>query len=222
VRHPFLFNPGVTTFETFETRILGFVSDLIKRNLLVINQKAKLIELTDEYRVRDEEGNDIGYIREEGQSNLKKAARLLTDLDQFFTHRLAMYDKDGTKVVELLRPRKVFKSRVEITDGEGRPVGVIVQQNVFGKKKFGLESATGAQLGQINAENWRAWDFAIEDASGQEVGRITKKWAGLLKEGFTTADNYVLEITGQVSDELRLMMLGSAAGVDLALKQDEN
>jgi uncharacterized protein YxjI len=198
------------------------VSDLLKRNLLVINQKAKLIELTDEYRVRDEEGNDIGYIREEGKSTLKKAARLLTDLDQFFTHRLAMYDKEGTKVVELLRPRKVFKSRVEITDGEGRPVGVIVQQNVFGKKKFGLQSATGEQLGQINAENWRAWDFAIEDMTGQEVGRITKKWAGLLREGFTTADNYVLEITGGVSDDLRLMMLGSAAGVDLALKQDEN
>jgi hypothetical protein len=42
----------------------------------------------------------------------------------------------------------------------------------------------------------------------------------LLKEGFTTADNYVL-ISGQVSNDLRLMMLGSAAGVDLALKQDE-
>ena len=197
------------------------MSDLFKRNLLVISQKAKLIELTDEYRVRDEEGNDIGYIREEGQSTLKKAARLLTDLDQFFTHRLAMYDKDGTKVVELLRPRNIMKSRVEITDGEGRPVGVIVQQNVLGKKKFGLQSATGEQLGRVNAENWRAWDFAIEDMTGQEVGRITKKWAGLLKEGFTTADNYVLEITGQVSDDLRLMMLGSAAGVDLALKQDE-
>jgi uncharacterized protein YxjI len=198
------------------------VSDLLSRNVLVINQKAKLIELTDEYRVRDEEGNDIGYIREEGQSNLKKAARLFTDLDQFFSHRLALYDKDGTKVVELLRPRKVFKSRLEITDGEGRPVGVIVQQNVFGKKRFGLESATGEQLGQINAENWRAWDFAIADATGQEVGRITKKWAGLLKEGFTTADNYMLHITGQVSNDLRLMMLASAAGVDLALKQDEN
>jgi uncharacterized protein YxjI len=222
VRHPFLFKLSLTAFRTFETRILEAVSDLLKRNLLVINQKAKLIELTDEYRVRDEEGNDIGYIREEGQSTLKKAARLLTDLDQFFTHRLAMYDKDGTKVVELLRPRKVFKSRVEITHGDGRPVGVIVQQNVFGKKKFGLQSATGEQLGQINAENWRAWDFAIEDMTGQEVGRITKKWAGLLREGFTTADNYVLEITGGVSDDLRLMMLGSAAGVDLALKQDEN
>ena len=197
------------------------MSDLLSRNVLVINQKAKLIELTDEYRIRDEEGNDIGYIREEGQSVVKKAARFLTDLDQFFTHRLAVYDRDGQKVVELLRPRKIMKSRVEITDGSGLPVGTIVQKNVFGKKRFALEGASGEPLGAINAENWRAWDFAIEDATGAEVGRITKKWAGLLKEGFTTADNYVLEISGQVSGELRLMMLGSAAGVDLALKQDE-
>ena len=55
-----------------------------------------------------------------------------------------------------------------------------------------------------------------------EVGRITKKWAGILKEGFTTADNYILNVSGEVSPDLRLMMLASAAGVDVALKQDEN
>jgi uncharacterized protein YxjI len=198
------------------------VSDLLQRDLLVINQKAKLVELTDEYRIRDEEGNDIGYIREEGQSVAKKAVRLVSNLDQFFTHRLVVYDKDNAKVVELLRPRKIMKSRVEITDGSGRAVGTIVQRNVFGKKRFALEGSSGEQLGSINAENWRAWDFAIEDQTGAEVGRITKKWAGILKEGFTTADNYVLQISGQVSPDLRLMMLGSAAGVDLALKQDEN
>ncbi len=195
--------------------------DLLSRNLLVINQKAKLIELTDEYKVRDEEGNDIGYIREEGQSTLKKAVRLLSNVDQFLTHRLSMYDQDGTKVVELVRPRKIMKSRVEISAGDGRPVGTIVQKNVFGKKRFALEGTSGETLGAINAENWRAWDFKIEDQTGGEVGRITKKWAGLLKEGFTTADNYVLEISGEVSPDLRLMMFASAAGVDLALKQDE-
>jgi uncharacterized protein YxjI len=197
------------------------VSDLVTRNVLVINQKAKLVELTDEYRIRDEDGNDIGYIREEGQSVVKKAVRLVSNLDQYMTHKLSVYDGQGQKVVELLRPRKIMKSRVEITDGSGRPVGTIVQKNVLGKKRFALEGASGESLGAINAENWRAWDFAIEDATGAEVGRITKKWAGLLKEGFTTADDYVLEISRQVSPELRLMMLGSAAGVDLALKQDE-
>jgi hypothetical protein len=66
-----------------------------------------------------------------------------------------------------------------------------------------------------------SWDFAIHDSAGAEVGRITKKWAGLLKEGYTTADTYVLQIDAEVSLDLRLLMFASAAGLDVALKQDD-
>jgi hypothetical protein len=52
------------------------------------------------------------------------------------------------------------------------------------------------------------------------VGRITKKWAGVLREGFTTADRYLLHISGEVSGPLRTLMVASA-GVDTALKQDD-
>ena len=197
------------------------MSDLLTRDVLVFKQKAKLIEVSDQYRILDDQGNEIGHINEEGQSFLKKAARVLTDLDQYFTHRLGVYDRENAKVIDIVRPRKFMKSRVEISDGTGRKVGTIVQKNVFGKKRFALEGSSGESLGAINAENWRAWDFAVEDPTGAEVGRITKKWAGILREGFTTADNYILQISGQVSPDLRLMMLGSAAGIDLALKQDE-
>jgi uncharacterized protein YxjI len=197
------------------------MSDLLTRDVLVISQKAKLVELTNEYKILDPEGAEIGAIREEGQSKAKKVLRLVSNLDQFMTHKLAVYDRDGTKVVELVRPRKIMKSSLQVSDGAGREVGRIVQQNVVGKKRFALEGAGGEALGMINAENWRAWDFAINDAQGNEVGRITKKWAGILREGFTTADNYILNVSGQVSPELRLLMLASAAGVDTALKQDE-
>jgi uncharacterized protein YxjI len=196
------------------------MSELLEHDVLVISQKAKLIELTNEYRILDEAGAQVGVIREEGQTTAKKVLRFVSKLDQFMTHKLAVYDASGQKVLEMLRPRKIMKSTVQITDGAGKDAGRIVQQNVMGKKRFGLEDAGGRPLGSINAENWRAWDFAIQDGSGAEVGRITKKWAGLLKEGFTTADNYVLQISGTVSPELRLVMVASAAGVDLALKQD--
>ena len=197
------------------------MSDLLSRETLVISQKAKLIELTNEYKILDEQGNQVGLIRQESQSKARKALRLLTNVDQFLTHRLSVYDAAGEKVVQLVRPAKIMKSTVHISDGADREVGRIVQRNVLGKKRFALESPDGQPMGSINAENWRAWDFAIQDAGGAEVGRITKKWAGLLKEGFTTADNYVLNISADVSPELRLVMLASAAGVDTALKQDE-
>lgn len=197
------------------------MSDLLTRDRLVFRQRAKLIELTNEFRIWDEDGTDIGFIREENQSVVKKVARFVSKIDQFLTHTLVVYDSEGTKVLELTRPRKVFKSRLLVTDAEGRRVGEIVQKNVFGKIRFDLSGSDGRPMGQIRAENWRAWDFSIVDATEREVARITKKWVGLAKAVFTTADNYVVEIDSSVAGDLRLLVLASAAGVDTALKQDD-
>lgn len=193
---------------------------LLDHDRIIINQKAKLIELTNEYMIRDEQGSDIGVIRQEGQSTLKKVARFVSQLDQFMTHTLAAYDTDGTKVLQLVRPRKFVKSTVQVSDGVGSAVGEIRQQNVFGKIRFGLHDAAGSKVGEIQAENWRAWNFAIVDVAGTEVGRITKTWEGLAKTVFTTADDYVLEISPQAKGALRLLAFASAVGVDTALKQD--
>jgi len=196
------------------------MSDLLDRDRLIFNQKAKIIEMNIDFAIRDEQGNEIGRVRQEGQSQLKKLARFVSSLDQFMTHTLSVYDASGVKVVELTRPRKVFKSTVLVKDGAGNQVGKIVQENMIGKIHFGLEDAGGQSIGAIRAENWRAWNFSIQDATGNEVGRITKTWEGLAKTLFTTADDYLLEIGGTVSPTLRMVMLAAAAGIDLALKQD--
>jgi uncharacterized protein YxjI len=197
------------------------VSELLGRNTFVISQKPKFIEMTNEYEILDEEGAPLGVIRQEGQSKARKLLRLVTSVDQFLTHRLVVYDGGGEKVLELVRPAKVFKSTVEVHDGQGARVGRIVQENIVGKKRFRLAGPADETLGSIDAENWRSWDFAIRDGTGTEVGRITKKWAGILREGFTTADRYLLNISGEVSSGLRGMMVASAAGIDTALKQDD-
>ncbi|MDQ1437947.1 MAG: hypothetical protein QOK43_1576 [Acidimicrobiaceae bacterium] len=196
--------------------------DLLAADVLIVNQKAKLIELTNEYTIRDPQGQVVGSVRQEGQSKARKVVRALTRFDQFMSVRLGVYDAGGALVLSLTRPAKLMKSSVEVADGGGAAVGRIVQQNVIGKIRFGLEDASGAALGQIRAENWRAWDFAILDPAEREVGRISKKWAGLGKELFTTADNYVLEVSdATVSPGMRKLMLAAAAAIDTALKQNE-
>jgi uncharacterized protein YxjI len=112
-----------------------------------------------------------------------------------------------------------MKSRVVVADGSANEVGSIVQQNMIGKIRFGLESG-GSTIGSLNGENWRAWNFNIQDQSGTEVARITKTWEGLAKTMFTTADNYVLQIHRPLEEPLRSLVVASAASVDLALKQD--
>jgi uncharacterized protein YxjI len=194
---------------------------LYEARALMVSQKAKLIELTNEYDVTDPAtGALLARVVEVGQSGLKKAVRFLGNYDQFFTHRLEVRDPSGAVLLQMTRPAKVFKSRMQIADGNGTPIGEIVQDNVFGKKRFGF-SVGGAIIGGIRAENWRSWDFAIEDGTGAEVGRINKKWAGIGRELFTTADHYQVLIHHELPYPLRLMVLASAVTVDTALKQDD-
>jgi hypothetical protein len=102
---------------------------------------------------------------------------------------------------------------------DGGEIGRIVQGNVFGKIRFSLE-AGGQELGSINAENWRAWNFNIQDHTGTEVARITKTWEGLAKTLFTTADNYVVQLHAQLPQPLLSLVVAAALSVDTALKQD--
>jgi uncharacterized protein YxjI len=193
---------------------------LLEANTLVVSQKAKLIELTNQYEIHGSDGAELGYVQQEGQSRLRKVARFVSSVDQFLTHRLSIYDSAHTKVLELTRPAKLLKSRINVKDGHGRKVGDIVQQNVFGKIRFDLVGAHGENLGQIRAENWRAWDFSIVDRDETEVGRIDKKFVGVMKAVFTAADNYVVDLNAQLEGDLRLLVIAAAAAVDTALKQD--
>ncbi len=187
--------------------------------ILVVNQKAKLIEINTEYAVFDQNGNQIAAVRQVGQSAAKKVLRFVSSVDQFMTHKLQIVDMAGNVHLAITRPAKIMKSRLEITDGAGRAIGTIVQKNMIGKINFGLESG-GRSVGEIKAENWRAWNFSIQDHSGAEVARITKTWEGLAKTMFTTADNYVLQVHRPLEEPLRSLVIASALSVDTALKQD--
>jgi uncharacterized protein YxjI len=194
-------------------------ASLYEQPVLVVSQKTKLIELTNEYAVYDGQGRQIGAVVEVGQSSVKKALRFVSSLDQFLTHRLEVRDAGGVVLV-LTRPAKVIKSRVQVTRADGTPVGDIIQANVFGKIRFDLV-ADGQLVGAIQAENWRAWNFAITDAGGTEIARITKTWEGLAKTLFTTADNYVVHVHTRLPDPLASLVVASALTVDTALKQDD-
>jgi uncharacterized protein YxjI len=192
---------------------------LFTEPVLVVNQKAKLIELVNEYSVFDQQGNTLGSVVEVGQSTAKKVLRFVSSIDQFLTHKLEVRDAQGTPHLVLTRPAKFIKSKVLVQRANGEPLGEIVQQNAFGKIRFGF-MYNGQQIGAIKAENWRAWNFAIVDHTETEIARITKTWEGLAKTLFTTADNYVLQIHRQLQDPLLSMVVASALTVDTALKQD--
>lgn len=187
--------------------------------ILVVNQKAKLIEINNEYAIYDANGNQLGAVRQTGQSAAKKVIRFVSSLDQFFTHKLQVVDMSGNVLMAITRPAKFVKSRVIIQNGAGADLGEVVQENVFGKIRFAY-MVNGQRIGGIQAENWRAWNFSLLDADDNEVARVTKTFEGVAKTLFTSADNYVMQVHRPLEEPLRSLVVASALIVDTALKQD--
>jgi uncharacterized protein YxjI len=129
---------------------------------------------------------------------------------------------NGRVLIRLTRPAKVFRSKMIVAGANGTQIGQIVQKS-FGivgvNIHFSLESG-GQPVGSIIAEGREARDCGIQDATGNEIARITKTWAGLAKEVFTKGDNYVLQIHRPLEEPLRSLVIAGAIAVDTALRQD--
>jgi hypothetical protein len=191
--------------------------------VLVVNQLPKVIEVSNEYAIFDQNGRQLAAVRQVGQNVVKKAVRALTRFDRFFTHRLQLVDMTDTVLLTLTRPRTVAKSRITEHGPAGAEVGAIVQQNLVGAVNFALESG-GRTIGSINAENWYDWDFSIRDDTDTEVARVGKSfssfvWDTKVRLGGRDPDNYVVRIHRPLPNPLRELVVAAALSIDAALKQ---
>jgi len=65
----------------------------------------------------------------------------------------------------------------------------------------------------------RPWTFRIM-VGGHEVGKISKKWSGLLKEAFTDADSFGLEMGPSMSPTLRTLAMAATFLIDFLYFED--
>lgn len=69
---------------------------------------------------------------------------------------------------------------------------------------------------------WTGWEFRFLDADGDtEFAKVSKKWAGLGKEMFTSADNYILQIHDNVPYDhpMRCLILAAIMCIDFVYKE---
>jgi Scramblase len=192
-------------------------ASLLAEPVLVVKQRLKLVELRNDYGVFDPGGRPIGAVAQVGQSPLAFLARLFTSWDVALPITLEIRGLAG---VELLVKKPWFTWRCQVTRADGLPLGYIVKQIRLGKARFTLLDPGGAELGEVRAENWRAKDFSVRDGAGQELARVTKRWAGM-RELFTDADTYVVEVRPTAADPLRSLAVASCLVIDVIMKQKD-
>lgn len=183
-----------------------------------IDEKVNFLKFTNEYKVYNELGVQIGAIKQRMSGGHKFLTLLINKAMMPF--KLEITDVDGQLQATISRGWTFWMSKIIVTDPNGAEIGLIKQKFKFFKPTFLISDPTnGTEIAQITGD-WKAWNFAIQNPAGQDMGKISKKWAGAMKEIFTTADKYNVSIDPSYAENnYKVAIVATAITIDMVLKE---
>jgi uncharacterized protein YxjI len=195
------------------------VHPVLNRNIFFVKEHVGFLKAANNYDVLDPEtGEVILHCREERLGIITKILRF-TDYKTMTPFHVDVRTPQGEQVLSVKRGISVFLSKVDVLDESDQRLGGFKQKWLSLGGSFKVLSASDEVMCELKGK-WTNWDFKF--IAGQtELGSVTKKWGGLGRELFTSADNYVLQISDQVppNHPLRQLIMGAVMCIDMVLKE---
>jgi uncharacterized protein YxjI len=186
---------------------------------LIVKEHVGLFKSASNYDIYDlDAGEKVLECREPNLGWLTRALRF-TDYKRMTPFDIHLTDSHGDLVIRIERGISLFLSKVRVYDGEARLLGGFEQKFFSIGGAFNVHDAQGQTVCQL-AGKWTGWEFKFT-AHGVELARVSKKWGGIHKEMFTTADSYVLDVANDLPPEstIRKLILGAVLCIDMVLKE---
>ena len=194
-------------------------SNFFDTNSFFIDEKVNMFKFENAYQVFNETGEKIGSVKQK-LSGFDKILRLLLNKGML-PFMLEIRDANDKLEASISRGWTIFMSKIVIHGPNGNVIGTVQQKFALLKPSFKIFNAGGVQIAEISGD-WRAWNFVISDNNKIQIGAITKKWAGAVKELFTTADKYNVSINPNYANlENKIAILASAITIDMVLKESK-
>ena len=193
---------------------------LLNRRSFIVKEKVAVLKLTDTYELFDPETRQpVGLARDE-PPEWAKYARLVVS-KQLLPTSINVYEANNPRpVLSLRKAPGLLRITVEVCDENGVVLGRFRSKAFSLGGGFYVFDAADHQVAEIKGD-WKGWNFRFLDTAGSELGTVSKKWAGLGKELFTSADTYAIALSdraGQVPHQSALLLAAGLA-IDTVFKE---
>lgn len=195
-------------------------SNFFQGNSYFIDEKVNFLKFENEYKVFNEQAQQIGSVNQKLKSG-EKILRLLFN-KAMMPFMLEIRDTNEQLQARISRGWTFWMSKISIHNSDNQLIGTVHQKFAFFKPTFKIFNTHNVQIAEITGD-WKAWNFQMYDANKSQIGTITKKWAGAVKELFTTADKYNVAIDPNFSTDInnKIAILASAITIDMVLKESK-
>ena len=189
---------------------------------LVIRQKKEWgeilsgFETKNKYEVMDAQGQSLYAAFEVAGSFIIRT--LLRAMRPFEIH---LFNLDQQLTMRLKRPFRFYFHRLEVIDAQGTLLGTIERQFSILRRKYIISDSDSQTLFELFGPILHPWTFNIRK-DGDELGKITKKWSGLLKEAYTDADNFGVSYQPELDTKSKALLLGAVFLIDFVHFEGKN
>ena len=195
--------------------------EILNRNAFLVKEHVGIFKAANNYDIYDPHSGEILLECREKNLGFWKFLRF-TDYKTVTPFDIHISTPDGVDLISVKRGWSFWRSRVTVYDGKGQSVGRFRQRMLSIGGRFdvlGPDENDDTVLCELKGK-WTSWEFKFI-AGDKEFAQVTKQWAGAAKEIFTSADNYVLEISESVPEDnrLRQLILAAVMCIDMVLKE---
>jgi uncharacterized protein YxjI len=193
---------------------------MLDRQRFFIREQVAMLKTVDSYDILDPDTEEvIGQAREE-ISGLVQALRWIIS-KKLMPTTIVIRDADGEELFSIYRPVTFFRSQVEVRNAKGNRIGYFKSKILSLGGGFWVYDNKDRQVAEVKGD-WKSWNFRFLTEDGEELGVVTKKWAGLAKALFTSADNYMVSIADDLADDetTKKLLLAAALAIDVVYYEE--
>jgi uncharacterized protein YxjI len=193
--------------------------EALNRNLFLVKEHVGVFKAANNYDIHDPESGEMILVCREDKLGLITKILRFTDSKRMTPFDIRVSTRDGRQLVRVTRGVAFIRSTVEVLDQDNRRIGGFKQRLLSIGGAFEVMDERDQVLCSLEGK-WTGWDFRFK-AGSRELAHVTKKWVGVGKEFFTSADNYILRIAEDVppDSKLRQLILAAVMCIDMVLKE---
>jgi uncharacterized protein YxjI len=183
-----------------------------------VKEHVGIFKAANNYDVMDpESGAVILQCREPNLGWFTKVLRF-TDYKRMTPFDVRISTPDGEEVLQVKRGWSFFLSKVDVI-ADAKRIGGFQQMFFSVGGKFDVLDAEDQKVCTLKGK-WTSWDFRFL-AGDDELAHVSKEWAGMAKELFTSADNYMLTVSDTVEKghPIRGLIMAAVMCIDMVLKE---
>ena len=192
---------------------------ILRQNLFFIKEHIGMFKAANNFDIYNPDTKELLMTCREEQLGFFTKLFRFTDYKRLTPFHVEVKTAKGEPVLEVKRGVSLFLSTVEVFDEKGILVGRFKQKFFSVGGKFDVLDPQNNVLCSLKGK-WTSWDFKFIQGNS-ELAQVSKKWAGIGRELFTSADNYMLSVNGSVrkEDPVRILILAAVMCIDMVLKE---